>query len=113
MDNRFEKLQELFKDEIFAQKMLTSTVEEAAALLKEQHDLEFTVDELNDVAAGIRAGLADESTDELSQDMLEQVVGGGKSGAYYTGYYIGKGVKVAAAGVGIAAGLVALGVISW
>ena len=32
MDNRFEKLQELFQDELFAQKMLTSSAEEAAAL---------------------------------------------------------------------------------
>ena len=50
---------------------------------------------------------------ELPEDMLEQVVGGGKGGAYYTGYYIGKTVKVAAAGVGIVGGLVAIGVISW
>ena len=33
MDNRFEKLQELFQDELFAQKMLTSSAEEAAALI--------------------------------------------------------------------------------
>lgn len=113
MELRYEKLMELFKDGTVAQKLMACSAEEAVEILKNQYSLEFTTEELDEVAAGIRAGLAEESNDELNMDQLEQVVGGGKSAAYYTGYYIGKGIKAVGAGISIAAGLVALGVISW
>lgn len=113
MELKYEKLMELFKDGAIAQKLMACSAEEAVVILKEQYGLEFTAEELDEVAAGIRAGLAEESSDELNVDQLEQVVGGGKSAAYNTGYYIGKGIKAVGAGIGIVGGLVALGVISW
>lgn len=113
MELKYEKLMELFKDEAVAQKLMACSAEEAGEILKSQYGLEFTTEELDEVAAGIRTGLTEESGDELNADQLEQVVGGGKSAAYYTGYYIGKGIKAVGAGIGIAAGLVALGVVSW
>lgn len=113
MDTRFESLITIFKDTEVAQRLLACSAEEAVTVLKEQYQLEFTVEELNDVAAGIQAALSNETSDELSDDKLEEVVGGAKGGAYYTGYYIGKAIKVVGAGIGIAAGLVGLGIVSW
>ena len=112
METRFEALSNLFKDAEVAQKLMSCTSEEAVAVLKDQYQLEFTVEELNDVAAGIKAALAE--SDELSSDQLDEVVGGGKgSGAYNAGYYIGKTVKVVGTAAGIAGFLIAAGVVSW
>lgn len=109
MDMRFENLNNLFKDAEVAQKLLACTAEEAVVILKEQYDLEFTVDELNEVAAGIKAALTAEASDELTSEQLEEVVGGGKSGAYYAGYYIGKTVIAGCVIVGGVAAVVSLG----
>ena len=107
MDTRFETLSNLFKDESVAQKLLSCTAAEAVAILQEQYHLEFTVEELDDVAVGIKAALTDPSSDELSVDQLEDVVGGGKSNAYYAGYYIGKTVMAGCVIIGgVAAGAV-------
>ena len=112
MEPRFEALSNLFKDAEVAQKLMSCTSEEAAAILKEQYNLEFTVEELNDVAAGIKAALTE--SDELSSDQLDEVVGGAKgSGAYNAGYYIGKAVKVVGTAAAIGKVLIAIGVISW
>lgn len=110
MDMRFEVLNNLFKDSEVAQKLLGCTAEEAVVILKDQYDLEFTVEELNDVAAGIKAALAAESSDELTSEQLDEVVGGGKSGAYYAGYYIGKTVI---AGCVIVGGIAAVATLGW
>ena len=93
MEPRFEALINLFKDAEVAQKLLSYTPEE--------------------VARGIKAALAEETTDELTSEDLENVVGGAKGGAYYTGYYIGKAVQVAGVALTIAGGLVAIGAVSW
>ena len=113
MENKFEVLQKLFQDAESAKKLLSSSPEEVAAMLKEQHGLDFTIEELEEVARGIVAGLKEESDDELSSEDLENVVGGAKSGAYYAGYYIGKVVQVAGVALGIAGTLVAIGAVSW
>ena len=113
MDQKYESLINIFKDAEVAQKLLACSAEEAVSILKEQYELEFTVEELNEVAAGIQAALADESSEELTDDQLEEVVGGGKSGAYYAGYYIGKAVGVAGVVLGVVGGLVAIGAVSW
>lgn len=114
MEPKFEKLISLFKkDPETIKKLLSCSAEEAAEVLSKEYNLEFTVDELNEVAAGIKAGLEKEDNDELSVDQLDVVVGGAKSGAYYAGYYIGKVVGVAGVALGIAGGLVAVGVVSW
>lgn len=113
MEQKYETLINLFNDTEIAQKLLTCSAEEAVSVLKDQYHLEFTVEELNEVAAGIKAALADGSSEELTDNQLEEVVGGGKSGAYYAGYYIGKVVGVAGVALGIAGGLVAIGVVSW
>lgn len=109
MDPRFEKLSELFKNAEVAEKLLSCSAEEAAAVLQEQYQLEFTVDELNEVAVGIKAAVASDSSDELTSEQLDEVAGGHKGGAYYTGYYIGKTVIVVGIGVGIAAAAVSMG----
>lgn len=114
MEPKFEALVSLFKkDAEAAKKLMACSAEEAVAVLSQEYNLEFTVDELNEVAAGIKAGMANESSDELSLDQLDNVAGGGKSGAYYAGYYIGKAVGVAGVALGIVGGLVAIGVVSW
>ena len=110
MDMRFEKLNDLFKDAEVAQKLLACTAEEAVVILKDQYDLEFTVDELNEVAAGIKAALTANTSDELSCEQLEEVVGGGNSAAYNAGYYIGKTVI---AGCVIIGGIAAAASLGW
>ena len=102
MDSRFETLSGLFKDAGTAQKLISLTAEEAVNFLRDHYHLDFTVDELNDVAAGARKAMEDASSDELSEDALEAVAGGG-SGAYNAGYYIGKGLQVVGVVVGIGA----------
>lgn len=114
MEQKYEALIALFKEDLEAVRTLLScSAEEAVEILNDKYHLEFTVDELNDVAEGVNAGLVDASGDELSEILLSQVVGGGKSGAYYAGYYIGKAVGVAGVGLGIVGGLVAFGIVSW
>lgn len=114
MERKYEALIALFKeDPEAAQTLLSCSAEGAVEILNDKYHLEFTVDELNDVAEGVKAGLADATADELTEELLVQVVGGGKSGAYYAGYYIGKTIIVGGVIVGIGAGLVAIGVVSW
>ena len=114
MDQRFEALKKLFENAEVAQKLLSCTAEEAATILKEQYQLEFSVEELDDVAQGIRAALTENESNELSGEQLDEVVGGAKgSAAYNTGYSIGKVVQFGGTALGIVGGLVALGVVSW
>lgn len=113
MEGKFLSLSELLKDGETAQKLLGCSPEEAVLILREQYHLEFTVDELKDVATGIQDALKDAS-DELSADQLESVAGGGKgSGAYNAGYYIGKTVKVIGVAATIGKVAIAVGLISW
>lgn len=91
MDSKFEALVNLCRNEEEAKKLFSRTAEDAASYLKEQYHLEFTADELKDVAAGIRKAAEESTSDELTEDQLEDVAGGGKgSKAYNAGYYIGK-----------------------
>lgn len=113
MEMKYESLKNLFKDAEVAKRLLSCSPEEVAAILKDEYQLEFTIDELNEVAEGIKMALQEESSDELSSEDLENVVGGAKSGAYYAGYYIGKVVQVAGVALGIAGTLVAIGAVSW
>lgn len=100
MDQKYETLITIFKNTEEAQKLLALTPEEASCYLEDQYDLEFTVSELNDIAAGMKAALMEDS-DELFEDALDQVVGG--ITAYQAGYYVGKAVIALGVGVGIAA----------
>lgn len=109
METRYESLTNLFKDPAVAQRLLTYSPEEAVAVLQEEYHLEFTAEELVDVAEGIKTAL-NEASDELTDDQLEDVVGGGKgSTAYNAGYYIGKTVKV----VGVVAGILVVATGTW
>lgn len=113
MATKFETLSKLFEDPKTAQKLLALSPEEAVSFLKEKHNLDFTVDELNDIAIGIKDAMEDNS-DELNSDQLDMVSGGGKgSTAYNTGYYIGKACKVVGTAAGIAGFAIAAGLISW
>lgn len=114
MEAKYLSLNELFKDSGTAQKLMNSSAEEAVIYLKEQHGLDFTVEELNEVAQGIQVALKEEAADELTSDQLEDVTGGGKgSGAYNAGYYIGKTVKIVGTAAAIGKFAVAVGIISW
>lgn len=98
MEEKFEALSNLFKNAEVAQKLMSFSADEAASYLKERYNLEFTIDELNDVAAGANKAMEEAASDELTEDQLEDVAGGGKgSTAYNVGYYVGKTVLLAAA----------------
>lgn len=113
MEKKYLSLSELLKDSETAQKLLTCSPDEAVITLKEQYHLDFTVDELKDVATGIQDALKDAS-EELSADQLESVSGGGEgSGAYNAGYYIGKTVKIIGVAATIGKVAIAVGLISW
>ena len=115
MESKFEALSNLFKDVDVARKLMSLSAEDAASYLKEQYNLEFTIDELNDVAAGANKALEEADSDELTEDQLEDVAGGGKgSTAYKVGYYVGKGLQVAGTVAGIAGGVaLAVAVFGW
>ena len=114
MENKYEALRKLCQSPETASKLLSLSPDEAVNMLKTEYQLDFTVDELNDVASGINDALADDTADELSTDQLDEVAGGGRgSAAYNAGYYIGKTVKVVKTAAGIVGFCVAIGVISW
>ena len=109
MEPRYESLTNLFKDAEVAQRLLAYSPEEAVVVLKEEFHLEFTVEELVDVAEGIKAALTG-SSEELTEDQLEEVAGGKKgSTAYKVGNYIGKVVKA----VGVVAGIFVAATGTW
>lgn len=113
METKYEVLTRLFGEADSAKHLLALSAEEATKYLKDTYQLDFTVDELNDVATGIKDALQDNS-DELNGEQLELVTGGGKgSGAYNAGYYIGKTVKVVGTAAGIGGFLIAAGILSW
>jgi len=112
MEKKFEELAKVFTDENEAKKLLDLSPADAADYLRKTYNLEFSVEELKDVAAGIKAS-AGENGEELSEDALETVAGGANSGAYTAGKYIGKVVKVGGVALGLVKGAIAIGLISW
>lgn len=113
METRFDALGKIFQDAEAAAKLMSFSPDEAVTYLKGKYELDFTVEELNEVALGIKAALQ-ETSDELTSEQLDEVTGGGKgSGAYTAGYYIGKTVKVVGTVAGIAGFAIAAGFISW
>jgi len=109
MDPKFEALVNLIKDEEAGQKLMSLSAEEAVSVLKTQYDLDFSVEELNDIASGMKCAMEEDSNGELSEANLESVAGGANSTAYNVGYYVGKGVKIFGTGVAIAGGIIAMG----
>ena len=108
MEPRFEALKKLCENGETAKTLFALSPAEAAVVLKEKYNLEFSEEELTEVGAGIRAALEEDSGDELSEDQLVNVAGGGNA-CYNAGYYIGKGVKVAGTIVGIASFVITVG----
>lgn len=96
MEQKYEKLEQLMQDQDIAKRLMSASVQDAQKILKEEYQLDFTEEELNDVAAGIRAAVAEDASDELTPEDLEAVSGGAKnSKAYKHGYYIGKAARAA------------------
>jgi len=109
METRFEALGNLLKDEKEGAILVSLSAEEAVAYLKEKHNLVFSLEELNDVAAGMKKALEETSENEISESDLEMVAGGRKSVPYTVGYYLGKTVKVISTGIKIVGGIIANG----
>ena len=110
MEQRYADLGKIFANADTAAKLMSLSAEEAKVFLKEQYNLDFTEEELLDVAKGMKKALSDDDSGELCESDLEEVAGGGKgSGAYNAGYYIGKTVKVAGTVIGIIGAAVAMG----
>jgi len=109
MDPKYDALANIFQDEEAIQKLVSLSPEDAVIALKTQYGLDFSVDELNDIASGMKRAMEDDSDGELSEASLEDVAGGANSTAYNVGYYIGKGVKIFGTGVAIAGGIIAMG----
>lgn len=109
MNPRYEALANILKEEGTLEKLLNCTSEEAVVVLREEYQLDFTVEEMDEVAAGMKAAMEQGDSEELSLEDLENVAGGGNSTAYYAGYYIGKAVIAFGIGVGTAAAIVSLG----
>ena len=97
MEPKYVALENLLKDEEALAKLSTSQdAEETSKILKEEFGLDFSPEELREVGEGMKRALEDDSMGELSESDLEMVAGGKQSTAYKVGYYIGKGVKIAA-----------------
>ena len=110
MEPRYAALGNLFRNDETAAKLLSLSIEDAKAFLKDQYNLTFTEEELINVAEGMKKALSDDESGELCESDLEEVAGGGKgSGAYNAGYYIGKVVKAVGTGIKIVASAIANG----
>ena len=69
---KYQALAELFKDEATAKEILSDSVEETQQNLK-KYDLDFSAEELEEIAAKV---VAQEESGELNEDALEDVAGG-------------------------------------
>ena len=92
MEKRYEELVALFENSDTAAKLAGLSASEGVVYLKQNFNLDFTEDELRDFGNGIRAA-AENNSEELDLDELDQVAGGGKSVGYQIGYYVGKIAK--------------------
>lgn len=104
MEEKYVKLAALLNNEDDARRLLTMTPEEASRVLKEEYNLDFSVDQLNDIMRGIHDSLVEMEGGELSENDLEQVAGGGKgSEDYEFGRSVGRATPIVIAlGIAIA-----------
>ena len=70
-----EKLEKLLQDEEFVKELLQQETAEDAQKFFAVHGVEISIDELNAIRKGIMARL--DNSEELSDDQLENVAGGG------------------------------------
>ena len=95
MEPRYQKLQELLKDEATCKKLFVLNAEEASEVLKKEYGLDFTVAELTSIMNGIKDALRDRQSGELGETDLEMVSGGAKDKDYGYGYSFGRFVPAA------------------
>ena len=100
MDNRSEKVIEIFKGEALAKEVLAIDNPEDAQAWFSDHGIEFTVDELKDMAdkinrlsKGEKVRESSTDTDELSEDDLENVVGGAEKSTFDAIYDVIVGIS--------------------
>lgn len=72
MDERYEKLAELLKDEASADEIIADSAEETQKILQNK-GLDFSVDELKELAKSL---LSNDDTGEMDEKALERVSGG-------------------------------------
>ncbi len=103
MEQKYVKLQELLGNEEIAKRLIEMSPEDVSKVLAEEYDLEFTPEQLIDIANGIKDEIRGES-DELSDSDLAQVSGGRKRNEddYQFGRSVGKGTPVVVALVCVA-----------
>ncbi|MBE5837539.1 hypothetical protein [Butyrivibrio sp.] len=107
MDNRIERIKELFSDEAMVKEVLSIAEPEKAQEWFSDHGIEFTLDEIKDMGeminkvqkGEIKAGYL-AVNDELSEDDLENVAGGTNQTA----------VEYALGAIGIAMVSIAIGI---
>lgn len=104
MEEKYTKLIEIMKNPDEAKRLLSLDPEDAVKVFSEEYKLDFSLDELNDVAAGIRDELKENSSAELTSADLENVTGGGKR-AYNAGRTVGRIVQLVGVVVGIGSAL--------
>ena len=94
MEERYEKLIDLLKREEVIKTLAGLSPEEVTDFLQNEYGLVFTIDEVEMIAKGMKEAINDNVSDELSEEILETVSGGGKDSIpYKVGYYAGKVVK--------------------
>lgn len=108
MENKYEKFKELLTTEATAMELLALSAEDASVVLEEKYDISFSVNELNEILLGMRAGIAEAEKEELSEVDLDQVAGGGSSN-----YNYGKSVGRAVTAVGIVVCVVGIAACGW
>lgn len=91
MNQKFEKLAGILKNEEVLSTICKMSAVDAASFIGKEYEIEISSDEMEDVFAGIKA--AYDENEELSEDTLDLVAGGKNSIAYNCGYYVGKAVK--------------------
>ena len=76
MEEKYLILGKILDDEIEGRKLLSLSSADAVDYLKENYKVDFTAEELMDVAKGMKNAISEEVGDELSDDSLELVAGG-------------------------------------
>ena len=75
------KVEELMKDKAFAEQLLTAETPEAAQALFAAQGVEFTMDEIAQIGAGLKAACSDSKLDDTD---LDAVSGGSVLGTVAT-----------------------------
>lgn len=97
MDKRIEQLEAILKNETLAEQIFVGTLDETKKNLEEQ-GIEFSIEELKALVEGLKDSAVEDDEEEISEEGLEDVVGGAsyyERQCYRYGKQLGKAFRKA------------------